>query len=72
MERVNGGVEIVHLDFDDLAFGDDEWIDGAVDGGVGVAYSGRDGCVECWHFLVHIGDVVEVCSAGLSVLISEF
>lgn len=64
VEGVLAGVVVVHDDLDDLAVLEDEGVRvDAVDARVGDYLGGRgeDG-VECWDFLVDVGDVVEECA----------
>lgn len=71
VEGVACCVEVVDDDLDDVAVGDDEGVDLAVDDGVGVVGACCGGGVEGWYLLADIGFVVEACTEGRGLVDGE-
>lgn len=64
---MDGAVEVVDYDLDDVAFIDDEGVDCAVDLGDRGVW-GAEGCEQGGDFLSNVGDVVEICSTPMLVV----
>lgn len=64
MEGMTGGIKVVDYDLDDFAVLDDEGVDLAVDGRVGVAVACSGGRVQGRDLLGNVGQIVEAGTAG--------
>jgi len=61
MERMDGCVEVIQNNLNDVAILHHEWIDESIDQRICVLRSCANCCKERWYFLWNVGFVVEIC-----------